>query len=77
MLSRRGVPHSSGALVDERTEQMGGAYVMGVDPDPIMAFSARVGGPLASTQAEAATSQLVYSSFCWMCCNASGTMFTY
>ena len=41
--------------MDERTEQMGGAYVLGVDPDPIMAFSARVVGPLASTRAEAAS----------------------
>ena len=41
--------------VDERTEQMGGAYVVGADPDPIMVFSARVGGPLASARAEAAS----------------------
>ena len=41
--------------VDERTEQMGCAYVLGADPDPIMIFSARVGGPLASARAEAAS----------------------
>jgi hypothetical protein len=35
-------------------EQMGAGYVLGADPVPIMAFSARVGGGhLASAQAEA------------------------
>ena len=34
---------------------MGGAYVLGADPDPVMVFSARVGGPLASARAEAAS----------------------
>ena len=41
--------------VDESTEQMGGAYVLGAGPDPTMVFSARVGGPLASARAEAAS----------------------
>ena len=41
--------------VDVRTEQMGAAYVLGTDPDPIMFFFARVGGPLASARAEAAS----------------------
>ena len=41
--------------VDERAEQMGAAYVLGADPDPILTFFARVGGPLASARAEAAS----------------------
>lgn len=41
--------------VDERTERMGAAYVLGADPDPIAIFFARVGGPLASSRAEAAS----------------------
>ena len=41
--------------VDECTEQMGAAYVLGTDPDPTMFFFARVGGPLASARAEAAS----------------------
>ena len=41
--------------VDERTERMGARYVVGTDPEPIMTFHARVGGPLASTRAEAAS----------------------
>ena len=41
--------------VDERAEQMGAAYVLGADPDPITTFFARVGGPLASARAEAAS----------------------
>jgi hypothetical protein len=38
--------------VDERA---GAAYVLGTDPDPTMFFFARVGGPLASARAEAAS----------------------
>jgi hypothetical protein len=34
---------------------MGAAYVLGTDPDPTMFFFARVGGPLASARAEAAS----------------------
>ncbi len=34
---------------------MGGAYLFCADPDPIMIFSAPVGGPLASARAEAAS----------------------
>ena len=41
--------------VDERTERMGAGYVLGADPVPIMTFCARVGGPLASARAEAAS----------------------
>ena len=41
--------------VDECTEQMGAAYVLGTDRAPTMFFLARVGGPLASARAEAAS----------------------
>ena len=41
--------------VDERTEQMGASYVLGDDPAPTLTFFARVGGPLATTRAEAAS----------------------
>ncbi len=41
--------------VDERSEQMGAAYVLGTDHDTTMFFFARVGGPLASARAEAAS----------------------
>jgi hypothetical protein len=40
--------------VDERTEAMGAGYVLGADPEPVISFFARVGGPLASARAEAA-----------------------
>ncbi len=41
--------------VDERTEAMGAGYVLGADTEPIISFSAKVGGSLASARAEAAT----------------------
>ena len=41
--------------VDERSELMGAGYALGDDPVPISTFSARVGGPLATTRAEAAS----------------------
>jgi ribonuclease HI len=41
--------------VDERTERMGAGYVVGADPEPIMTFHAKVGGPLATARAEAAS----------------------
>jgi ribonuclease HI len=41
--------------VDERNEVMSAGYVLGAEPQPILSFSARVGGPLASTTAEAAS----------------------
>ena len=41
--------------VDERTERMGAGYVLGADPAPTLTFFARVGGPLATTRAEAAS----------------------
>jgi hypothetical protein len=41
--------------VDERNEVMSAGYVLGAEPQPIISFFARVGGPLASTRAEAAS----------------------
>ncbi len=41
--------------VDERSELMGAGYAMGDGPIPIRAFSAPVGGPLASIRPEAAS----------------------
>ncbi len=41
--------------VDERSERMGAGYVLGDQTDPILTFHARVGGPLATTRAEAAS----------------------
>ncbi len=41
--------------IDERTEVMGAGYVLGVDPQPTISFFAKVGGPLASALAEAAS----------------------
>jgi hypothetical protein len=41
--------------VDERTERMGAGYALGDKPVPILTFYARVGGPLATTRAEAAS----------------------
>jgi hypothetical protein len=38
---------------DERSERMGAGYVLGDQPEPILTFHARVGGPLATTRAEA------------------------
>jgi hypothetical protein len=34
---------------------MGAGYVLGADPVPVMVFCARVGGPLSSARAEAAS----------------------
>ena len=41
--------------VDEKTESMGAGYVVGADPTPHMTLSIRVGGPLSTTRAEAAS----------------------
>jgi len=41
--------------VDLRAERMGAGYVLGAGPDPIAIYFARVGGPLASARAEAAS----------------------
>ena len=41
--------------VDVRAERMGAGYVLGADPVPIRVFSARVGGPLSTARAEAAS----------------------
>jgi hypothetical protein len=41
--------------VDERSERMGAGYVLGDQSEPILTFHARVGVPLATTRAEAAS----------------------
>ncbi len=41
--------------MDERTECMGAGYAAGNGVVPLMTFSSRVGGPLASARAEAAS----------------------
>ena len=41
--------------MDEKTESMGAGYVVGVGPIPHMTLSIRVGGPLSTTRAEAAS----------------------
>jgi ribonuclease HI len=50
-----GVIAGTDGSVDERTESMGAGYVVGVDPTPDMTLSIRVGGPLSTTRAEAAS----------------------
>ncbi len=42
-------------IVNECNEVMSAGYVLGAEPQPIISFFARVGGPLASTRAEAAS----------------------
>ncbi len=41
--------------VEARSKRMGAGYVLGDQPEPILTFHARVGGPLATTRAEAAS----------------------
>ena len=41
--------------VEERSERMGAGYAIGGKPNPIRAFSAPVGGPLALIRPEAAS----------------------
>ncbi len=41
--------------MDERNEVMSAGYVLGAEPQSIISYFARVGGPLASTRAEAAS----------------------
>ncbi len=53
--SWEGLVAGTDGSVDERTEVMGAGYVLGADPLPIISFFARVGGPLASARAEAAS----------------------
>jgi hypothetical protein len=48
----------TGRSVDERSERMGAGYVLGDQPVPILTFHARVGGPLATTRAEAASMRM-------------------
>ncbi len=50
-----GLVAGTNGSVDERTEAMGAGYVLGADPEPIISFFARVGCPLASAEAEAAS----------------------
>ena len=50
-----GVIAGTDGSVDEKTESMGAGYVVGVDPIPHMTLSVRVGGPLSTTRAEAAS----------------------
>ncbi len=64
------IPGITDGSVDERTEVMGAGYVLGADPLPIVSFFARVGGPLASARAEAA-SLLQLPSCCGMCANGT------
>ena len=54
-LSWEGLVAGTDGSVDERTECMGAGYVVGGDVIPLMTLSLRVGGPLASVRAEAAS----------------------
>ena len=54
-LSWEGLVAGTDGSVDERTECMGAGYAVGGDVIPLMALSLRVGGPLASVRAEAAS----------------------
>ena len=47
--------------VDYRRERMGAGYVVGIDPVPTLAISVRVGGPLSSLRAEAASLYVLVS----------------
>jgi ribonuclease HI len=54
-LSWEGLVAGTDGSVDERTECMGAGYVVGGDVLPLLTLSSRVGGPLASVRAEAAS----------------------
>jgi hypothetical protein len=54
-LSWEGLVAGTDGSVDERTECMGAGYVVGGDVIPLMTLSLRVGVPLASVRAEAAS----------------------
>ena len=54
-MSWEGLVAGTDGSVDERTECMGTGYVVGGDVLPLMTLSSRVGGPLASVPAEAAS----------------------
>ena len=54
-LSWEGLVAETDGSVDERTECMGVGYAVGDDVIPLMTLSRRVGGPLASVRAEAAS----------------------
>ncbi len=53
--SWEGLVAGTDGSVDERAEVMGACYVLEADPLPVISFFARVGGPLASARAEAAS----------------------
>ncbi len=40
---------------NERTGRMGAGFAVGIDEEPLMTYSASVGGPLAPLRAEAAS----------------------
>ena len=50
-----GIVAGTDGSVDERAERMGAGYALEDYPEPILNFYARVGGPLATTRAEAAS----------------------
>ena len=54
-LSWEGLVAGTDRSVDERTECMGAGYAVGGDVIPLMTLSLRVGVPLASVRAEAAS----------------------
>ena len=53
--SWEGLVAGTDGSVDLRSERMGAGYVVGTAPVPLMTLSVRVGGPLATTRAEAAS----------------------
>ena len=55
LMSWEGLVAGTDGIVDERTECMGVGYAVGGDVIPLMTLSRRVGGPLASVRAEAAS----------------------
>ncbi len=54
--------------MDERTECMGAGYVVGDAEAPLMTLSLRVGGPLASVRAEAASLLQLLRDVAGQCC---------
>ena len=53
--SWEGLVAGTDGSVDLRTERMGAGYIVGTAPVPLMTLSIRVGGPLSTTRAEAAS----------------------
>ncbi len=58
LLRWEGMVAGTDGSMDERTECMSAGYVVGDAEAPLMTLSLRVGGPLASVRAEAASSTL-------------------